>query len=161
VPRKRRRHSGKQVVRQVDCEGRRLSGACAIRIYTNLLKWHAASTSSLSPRFTVLFCHDLPCTLCPSSHSCRHPLSLFSFWLLIKMMVKCLSESLPEDSTLPLPFLLGLFFAVNYSLELITFFCFFVIVLVLMFFLSFNPRLSYSCHLRDCLLLLTFSIPLT
>jgi len=60
-----------------------------------------------------------------------------------------------------IPSLLGLFFAVNYSLELITFFFFFVIVLVLMFFLSFKPRLSYSCHLRDCLLLLTFSIPLT
>lgn len=60
-----------------------------------------------------------------------------------------------------IPSLLGLFFAVNYSLELITFFVFFVTVLALILVLSFISPLSYSCHLRDCLFLLTFSIPLT
>jgi hypothetical protein len=72
--------------------------------------------------------------------------------------VKCLSESAPKASTLRLqfPFLLGLFFAVNYSLELITFFFLFIVVFI--FFLPFNSCLPYWCHFRDCLFLLTFSV---
>lgn len=137
-------------------EGRRSS-----RIYTNLLKWHAACTSSLSRRFPVPFYPWPPVwnTVCPS---CRHPLS--SCFLLIankddgEMFEWIYTRGQHPLSTTPS--LLGLFFAVNYFSELITFFFFFFFVVVLIFVVSFNSCLSYSCHFRDCLFpLLTFFPP--
>lgn len=161
-----RRHSGKQVVRQVDCEevsGWRRSS------FWSLCHSYLPKPPEMTRRLhffivSQICCPSLPMTSCTLSvllgTPCRHPLSLFSFWLLIKMMVKCLNESAPKDSSLRLqfPFLLGLFFAVNYSLELITFFFLFFVILIFIF--SFNSCLLYWCHFRDCLFLLTFFRPL-
>lgn len=97
-----------------------------------------ACTCSLSIRFASLFTHDLLHTSWPPGHYSRHPPVLFSLWLLIKMMVTCLSASAPKASIpfLHFSFLLRLFFAVNYSLELITFFFLFLVVFI--FVLPFN-----------------------